>query len=321
MNIYSYSTDEEKFEAIAHWICKSDYILVAAGAGMSAAAGIDYDSPIVLEKLFPAMYRYGFSSMYNIEHYNSKMCPDNKTPHTAQLKWGYRGDLANICRFNWRNHDIYDQVLQMLKTKPTENSFILTTNTDGLFTRSGFDRSQIYLPHGDLEYLQCVQPCRPDAVWPSKSIIRKIVASIERPNQECSSDTIPKCPYCGGDAYFHVNVGSASGANQWFIEDYYNQYDKYIAWINSTKGKALLILEIGVGFNAPNVLRWPIERLIKNSGHNDGKSKLVRINAGNAKIPDDISLEKAVGLSGNGASIINNIFSQFLKIKKSENRN
>lgn len=62
------------------WLKNSDTVLIAAGAGLSAAAGLDYTSQEVFARLFPAMARKGFRCMYEFIGY---------TDWTPQLQWGY----------------------------------------------------------------------------------------------------------------------------------------------------------------------------------------------------------------------------------------
>merc|ERR1712188_27799 len=60
--------------------------------------------------------------------------------------------------------------------------FVLTSNVDGCFERSGF--SNIYTPQGDWSHYQCMGqdwsgPCRSDAVWPSKEHVDRAFASLD----------------------------------------------------------------------------------------------------------------------------------------------
>ena len=52
-------------------------------------------------------------------------------------------------------------------------------------------------------------------------------------------------------------------------------------------GKKVLLLEIGSGFNTPGVVRWPGERLVRETG--GGVMKMVRVNLGDPEVPIDLS--------------------------------
>lgn len=53
------------------------------------------------------------------------------------------------------------------------------------------------------------------------------------------------------------------------------QWNAYLNWLAATLGHRLCILELGVGFGAPQVIRWPFEK----TAMFNQKSTLVRVNA------------------------------------------
>ncbi len=45
------------------------------------------------------------------------------------------------------------------------------------------------------------------------------------------------------------------------LSEYKDEKQRYYDWVESTIGKKLCLIEIGVGFNTPVVIRWPFDRL------------------------------------------------------------
>lgn len=73
------------------------------------------------------------------------------------------------------------------------------------------------------------------------------------------------------------------------------QWDLYNKWLSATMGKKLLLVELGEGFNNPNIIRWPFERItmINNS------AKMYRSHSTFYQIPKELN-EKAVTIEKNG---------------------
>ena len=74
-----------------------------------------------------------------------------------------------------------------------------------------------------------------------------------------------------------------------------SQWDKYMMWLSCTLNKKLLVLELGVLLNAPQVIRWPFEKTVMYNN----KAQLIRINEIMPNIPSEIS-EKAKAIKKNG---------------------
>lgn len=53
------------------------------------------------------------------------------------------------------------------------------------------------------------------------------------------------------------------------------QWNTYMRWLSGTLGHKLLMLELGVGFSNPQVIRWPFEKTLQLNL----KSRLVRVHS------------------------------------------
>lgn len=61
-----------------------------------------------------------------------------------------------------------------------------------------------------------------------------------------------------------------------FVQDknWYRQSEKYEDFLSKSKDKNVVLLEIGVGFNTPGIIRFPFEQMTANNL----KTTLIRIN-------------------------------------------
>jgi len=178
--------------------------------------------------------------MYHFIGYHSNLCPDNKTSWSPELKWGYLAEQATKARFAWPQHEVYQNILKIIESKPEGSTYVISTNADGMFVQNGFDAARVYNPQGDYSHLQCLKPCKRDAYWPSQPILEEILPTIDSHTQTCSTSVVPRCPFCQGPAFFNVRGGN------WFIEDVARHRADFVTFVKSTAGKRLVIVEVGV---------------------------------------------------------------------------
>ena len=255
--------EEQTITPLRQLIQDSDAILVGSGAGMSIPAGIDLDDRQAFQKAYPAMTQYGFEYGYQLLGY----------PYTDdKLRWGYlSASLMDSARLG------IDETYQALKQLLTEKDyFVLTTNVDRLFYKNGFDSDRIYTPQGDSFLFQCKTP-RSQDVWDALPQLQEMERHIDPATQKLTDDKyVPTCPHCGGAVYMNVRSGP------FYINEHYeSQREKLNQWLTAVGEKKLLLLEIGVGFNTPGVIRAPFEHLAeKNDNY-----VLARINPKDAQGP------------------------------------
>ena len=84
------------------------------------------------------------------------------------------------------------------------------------------------------------------------------------------STLVPKCPICGKN----MEMNLRKDAN--FVQDnnWYKQSENYEKLLNNNQNKKLVLLEIGVGFNTPGIIRFPFEQMT----YDNLKTTLIRIN-------------------------------------------
>ncbi|EAW12867.1 Appr-1-p processing enzyme family protein [Aspergillus clavatus NRRL 1] len=233
------------------WIQEADALIISAGAGLSAAIGLDYTSPALFKQHFPAFFPLGLRRLYDVFGFNGW--------DSGNQKWGYYFQELNMVRC-WPASSVYAQLLQLASGFGADY-FIRTSNADGLFVANGFDPRRVSTPQGQYRYLQCLAKCRRNAVFESAPLVDAALPHID-PATQCLTDSsmIPGCKYCGGELTLCVRGG-----------DYFNQapfaaqerkYAEFLEQIAS-ESKTTVILELGVGMNTPSVLRWHNEDLVE----------------------------------------------------------
>ena len=82
-------------------------------------------------------------------------------------------------------------------------------------------------------------------------------------------------------------------------EEEEKQWDFYNKWLSATLAKKLLVIEIGEGFNNPNLIRWPFERIVM---IND-KAHFYRVHSTFYQIPKEIA-DKACTMKINSYEVL-----------------
>lgn len=175
--------------------------------------------------------------------------------------------------------------------------FVVTLNTDDLIYRAGFDREQVVAPCGSCGKLQCSEHIvdadeiaeqvmeqyraetvrmkalsRDDAVQ-GESTKAERITDASCSERKCVSENAPLikleeeqaaqkilgryavCPKCGKMLAAHTIQ-----TDGYLESGYLPQWEAYKKWLATTLNKKLCVLELGVGFQYPQVVRWPFER-------------------------------------------------------------
>jgi O-acetyl-ADP-ribose deacetylase (regulator of RNase III)/NAD-dependent SIR2 family protein deacetylase len=259
----------------------ADYLLVAGGAGLSAAAGLDYTSEAVMTKFHPGIRKIipSFRMMYSSIGF---------TNWDEPRMWGYLFKQISMVRFDWVRHrtaptyDYVKEIVNVFESRNAGSAFIKTSNADGMFEQEGFDTKSVYVMQGEYGRIQCSKPCSEDSVWSSRPFMEKALESFNPQTYRIEDPAgIPKCPRCGGKMFLLLRVDDSF--LQSALEEGHAVYDKWLAQVLDrvrNDGKKLAILELGAGFNTPGVLRLPNERI----AYTDGV-QLVRVNPEYPEMP------------------------------------
>ena len=228
------------------------------------------------------MYTAGFYNFQSLEEY-----------------WAYWSRYIFINRYMDIPNNTYLNLFNLVKNK---NYFVITTNVDHSFQRSGFAKNRIFYTQGDYGLFQCSTPCH-NKTYDNEELIRKMLESqnikISKDNKLIISDNvkmtidsnlIPKCPVCGEPMVMNLRSDDS------FVEDdTWHMHDRlYENFINDNKNKKILFLELGVGYNTPGIIKYPFEEMT----YRLRKANLVRINKDYDQVPEEIE-NKAIGLRYN----------------------
>lgn len=269
-------------------IKEADYILVGAGAGLSAAGGLNYSDPELFKKWFPILASVGINTIAEAISLYWYMKDSN-----IRSFWGYWANHINKIRYEAPILKPYLQLYELLKNK---NYFIITTNVDGQFIKAGFDQAKIFAPQGDYALFQCEHTCS-DEVYPNKVYIDKMISGMDMDTFAICEEDIPHCPKCG--AYMSKNLR----IDNTFIEvPHLQTQDSYFEFINNSVNGKLVLLELGVGFNTPVIIRWPFEKITLKYPN----ATLLRINMNNPDVPKEL-ITKSISFSNNITDVITEI--------------
>ena len=83
---------------------------------------------------------------------------------------------------------------------------------------------------------------------------------------------------------------------------YEEQVKKAAELLKANRKKRVVLLELGVGFNTPTIIRFPFEKMVKE----DEKWSLIRLNLDEAVVPDRFG-RRAVGINEDIARSIQDI--------------
>jgi NAD-dependent SIR2 family protein deacetylase len=230
----------ETIDAIAQAIRGSERVLIGAGAGLSAAAGVDYTDTATFERIFPKWAERGHRMQYEFVGVHDWAEP---------AKWAYWATHVNYVFYQFPPSPLYQKLHAAIQDK---DFHVITSNADGLFIKSGFEADRVFQAQGNYERLKCTMSCTPET-WDTKPFIDRILAHIDyKTLQVADPAALPICPYCGAPLFVAFRAR----------EEYAQQAAKYKRWVEGALDRKLVVVEIGVGFNTPGVIRWPFERLV-----------------------------------------------------------
>jgi NAD-dependent SIR2 family protein deacetylase len=273
------------------WLSQSTTLIISAGAGLSAATGLDYTSPTLFATHFPAFLPKGLRKLYDVFGYTGWDSPVQK--------WGYYFTHMHMVR-SWpeAQSGVYRK-LHGLTSRFGERWFVRTSNGDGFFVKNGFDPGRVATPQGGYGFLQCLAKCRPGvAVVETGDLVDAAMPVIDPVSQVLLDEKmVPKCQFCGGEMTLCVRGGG------YFDEGPFREMER--KWelfleeqISEAGSGSVVILELGVGLNTPAVLRWPNEDLVSESERR--QFRLIRVGMeASGCVPWELEEEGlAVGISG-----------------------
>lgn len=221
---------------------EADAVLIGAGAGLSASAGFTYAGERFTRYFADFEKKYGFHDMYSGGFY----------PYPSPEEyWAYWSRYILINRYQPAPEPVYETLLQLVAGK---DYFVITTNVDHCFQKAGFDKKRLFYTQGDYGLFQCSEPCRQET-FDNEAVIREMTA--RQRDMRIPSELLPVCPHCGRPLTMNLRCDDT------FAEDegWHTAAERYENFLRTRDGQKLLLLELGVGYNTPAIIKYPFWRM------------------------------------------------------------
>ena len=243
----------------------ADAVVVGAGAGLSASAGLTYSGERFQRYFGDFQAKYGIRDMYSGGFYPFESLEE-------YWAWWSRQILVN--RYEKAPEPVYENLLRLVRDR---DYFVLTTNVDHQFQLAGFDKKRLFYTQGDYGLWQCSKPCHQET-YDNEETVRRMFA--EQREMRVPAELIPHCPKCGRPMTMNLRCDST------FVQDegWYAAARRYEDFLRRHRGMRVLFLELGVGGNTPVIIKYPFWKMTLENR----KATYACVNQEEARIPPEI---------------------------------
>ena len=251
----------ERIDLLRQAIKEADNIIIGAGSGLSTAAGIDYAGEDFRREFAPWIERYGITDLYTSSFYPFE---------TEEERWAYWAKHIWFSRYRTGATELYKKLYSIFNSQfSIFNLFVVTTNVDGQFELAGFPRERIFATQGDYCYFQPASGS-PKTLIDNRDWVMKVLPMIE--DCRIPTEMIPSMPD-GSPVAMNLRV------DETFVEDFHwhQQAKRYTDFVQQASQGNLLLLEFGIGYNTPGIIRLPFEQMAQRFPN----TTLVRFNRDN----------------------------------------
>ncbi len=259
---------------LAEAIDKAEYVVIGAGAGLSTAAGFSYSGERFREYFSDFEEKYGFHDMYSGGFYPFD---------SPEEMWAYWSRFICINRYADSENGVYKMLFSLVKDK---NYFVITTNVDHQFQRTGFDKNRLFYTQGDYGLFQCSVPCCAKT-WDNEDIIKSML-KLQK-NMKIPTEAIPHCPNCGEPLTMNLR------SDDKFVEDegWHKAARNYENFLKKSNNGRVLFFELGVGYNTPAIIKYPFWKMTLQNKD----AVYACINLGETYAPDEIA-DRSICING-----------------------
>jgi NAD-dependent SIR2 family protein deacetylase len=230
-------------EKISELIKSSDTVVIGAGAGLSYSAGFEYSGARFEDNFADFIAKYHFTDMYTAGFYSF--------PSQEEL-WAYWSRHIYLNRYVPAPKPVYDDLLKLVRDK---DYFVLTTNVDHQFQKTGFDKKRLFYTQGDYGLWQCSVPCHQKTYDNEETVLRML---SEQKDMRVPSGLVPRCPVCRRPMTMNLR------ADDTFVEDegWHEAAKRYGDFMARRDAGRALYLELGVGMNTPGIIKYNFWRRV-----------------------------------------------------------
>lgn len=255
----------EQIDVLKNKIEAADAVVIGAGAGLSTSAGFVYTGERFRRYFSDFEEKYGFHDMYSGGFYPYK---------TPEEHWAYWSRYIFYNRYVDPLKSVYADLLRIIKDK---DYFVVTTNVDHCFQKTGFDKKRLFYTQGDYGLFQCSEPCCQET-FENKDMIQKMIT--EQKDMRIPAGLLPVCPHCGKPLTMNLR------SDDRFVEDegWHRAAERYEIFLRTRQNQKILFLELGVGYNTPVIIKYPFWQMTAKNP----EAVYVCLNHGEAFCPTEI---------------------------------
>lgn len=264
-------------------LAQADTVIIGAGAGLSTSAGFVYTGERFQENFHGFAEKYHFNDMYSGGFY----------PYdTLEEHWAYWSRYIWINRYTQAPKPVYDQLFDLVKDK---DYFVLTTNVDHQFQKTGFDKKRLFYTQGDYGLFQCSEPCC-QKTYDNEEIVRQMVE--QQRDMRVPTELIPHCPVCGKPMSMNLRADNTFAQD----EGWHKAAERYSEFLRRHENTKVLFLELGTGMNTPSIVKFSFWRMTNQWSN----ATYACINMGEAYAPDEIKA-KSICINEDIGSVLKQI--------------
>ncbi len=240
-NFFSADT-AAKISALQAVLTEAEAIVIGAGAGLSTSDGYQYSGSWFTKHFADFVEKYGFTDAYSAGFY--------PFPTLAE-KWAFWSRYIYYNRYDRAPGEVYTQLLDLVRER---DYFVLTTNVDHCFQRTGFAKDRLFYTQGDFGLWQCSTPCHNQTYDNAETVLAMVQRQAD---MQVPEELIPYCPRCGAPMEMNLR------ADHRFVQStgWYTAYENYSRFMEQHQNQKMLFMELGVGANTPAIIKYPFWKM------------------------------------------------------------
>lgn len=270
----------EKIKKIKETIASADAVVIGAGAGLSTSAGFTYSGERFRKYFSDFEEKYEFRDMYSGGFY----------PYSSPEEyWAYWSRYIYINRYMDAPKQTYQALFDLVKNK---DYFVITTNVDHCFQKSGFDKKRLFYTQGDYGLFQCSKPCCQETFDNEQTVLAMVK---QQKDMKIPVDLIPLCPHC------HSPLTMNLRSDNTFVEDegWHKAAERYSLFLQRHKNLNIVYLELGIGYNTPGIIKYPFWQMTAENP----KATYACINYGETYCPREI-MERSICINDDIGNVL-----------------
>ena len=266
-------------------------VVVGAGAGLSTSAGFTYSGERFERYFFDFAEEYGIGDIYSGGFFPF---PEE------EIRWAWWARHIYFNRYVDPPRPVYQDLHSIVSDK---DYFVITTNVDHMFQKSGFDKTRLFYTQGDYGLFQTVDGRNgmtyDNEEWVAKAMEAQGFTRDEKGEFQVPEDRyiqmripaelIPRSPDDGSEMTMNLR------ADDTFVQDvgWYQASERYARFLKDHREVRTLFLELGVGANTPGIIKIPFLQMAAEWD----KATYACLNYGEAFAPKEIE-DKSICVNG-----------------------